>query len=149
MKGAFRISRQLIYFLQERKLLCFQCIASRAEEVECLSVFEEDRKKYDAFIDPSTLLTRLEKAEYGILHEAFRTQGADGTYIWMSHRLLLVPNAGSRQILYVIHTMDEKDLSREASAEKGNRDMAYFVSLMRHIPLPVFWKDRERSCLRR
>ena len=111
------------------------------------SVFEEDRKKYDAFIDPSTLLTRLEKAEYGILHEAFRTQGADGTYIWMSHRLLLVPNAGRRQILYVIHTMDDKDLSREASAEKGNRDMAYFVSLMRHIPLPVFWKDRERRFL--
>lgn len=121
------------------------------------AIFEADQKRYDAFLDPATLMERLVQAEYGIVHAAFRTQGTDGAYIWMSHRLLLVPNAGNRQILYVIHTMDAKVSSDASSSqqvlcpEETGSDLAvkaeYFDSMMRHVPLPVFWKDKERRFL--
>ena len=117
-------------------------------------IFEADQESYNAFIDPATLLSRLQKAKYGILHAAFRTEDEDGTYTFMSHRLLLVPNAGKgQQILYVIHTMDNIDVEGEPSSKRVpgprevSRDLTYYESLMRHIPLPVFWKDRDRRFL--
>ena len=120
------------------------------------AVFEADRKRYDAFLDPATLKKRLEQAKYRSICGVFRTREAYGRYIWMSHRLLLVPNAGSQQILYVIRTLDGLNSSEELSSPQqglqalyeetgGSPAMKaeYFDSLMRHIPLPVFWKDRE------
>ncbi len=117
------------------------------------AIYEADRKRYDAFLDPSTLLERLKQAEYGIIHGAFRTQAADGTYLWMSHHLLLVPNAGSRQILYAIRRMDsftEESAEERTLSDQSDLDAAkaeFFDSMMLHIPVPVFWKDRERRFL--
>lgn len=122
-------------------------------------VFEADARRYAAFLDTATMVERLEKAEYGILRGVFRTQAEDGTYVWMSHRLLLVPNAGNRKILYAIRMMDGLDeagrpsatLRREVLLSTGTEEdtdrmgeAEIFESLVRHSPLPFFWKDRNR-----
>ncbi|MGN1388958.1 MAG: diguanylate cyclase domain-containing protein, partial [Bulleidia sp.] len=92
-------------------------------------------------------------AEYGIIYGAFRTQAADGTFLRMSHCLLLVPNAGSRQILYAIRRMDsfaDESAAQSKRSDQSDPDAAkaeFFDSMMLQLPVPVFWKDRERRFL--
>lgn len=122
------------------------------------AIFVADAKRYEAFIDPKTLKTRLEQNEYGILSDIFRTQNDQGTYVWMSHRILLVPNAN--QIIYVIRTMDHeavksktmadsRDLSVESRSDLSEvyNKARLFDNLMLDIPLPIFWKDTNRRFL--
>lgn len=70
------------------------------------AVFAADQQRYHAFLDPETLASRLRQSERGTIQDAFRTRDMDGTFVWMSHRLLLAPNTGGKQILYVIRTAD-------------------------------------------
>lgn len=80
-------------------------------------IFPADRKRYDAFMCPETLKDRLMQAEYGILRDTFRTRDANGRYVWMAHRLLLAPNAGGRQILYVIYVADRQAMALLAGVD--------------------------------
>ncbi|MGI6112310.1 MAG: EAL domain-containing protein, partial [Bilifractor sp.] len=124
------------------------------------AVFPADRKRYDDFLNPDTMAERLKQAENGIITGVFRTQDAVGRFVPMSHRLLLVPNAVGRQILYAI-TMPDVDASASETAssyaaltEKSNgvrteADVKAMLwdDLMLHIPLPLFWKDSDRRFL--
>lgn len=118
------------------------------------AIFEADQRRYDVFMDPSTLTERLAAAKYGIIRDVFRTKGADGTYLWMSHRMLLVPHTGSGQILYVIRTIDLPDelasqpgLHIEETGEDLASKAQLFNTMIHHVPLPMFWKDNERRFL--
>lgn len=129
-------------------------------------IYEEDQKRYKAFLDPSTLIDRLAGVKYNIIRDVFRTKGADGTYIWMAHRLLLVPNMNQKKILYLIRTTDLPseipDPAEPAMVPAGNisradheydreirtrEDARLFDSMIRHVPLPLFWKDKDRRFL--
>lgn len=129
------------------------------------AVFLADQKRYDAFLRPETLKSRLEQAEYGMVQGVFRTRNASGRFVWMSHKILLVPNADGKQLLYVISMTDVKGASmiqeglgdsydaltdaptasrRSNSAEQKAE---LWDDLMLHIPLPLFWKDSDRRFL--
>ena len=123
-------------------------------------IIEMDRKRYDAFLYPETLKSRLEQAKSGILMGAFRTKNSEGMYVWMIHKILLAPNSDGRMIFYVISGMSEQEAElhsswiqkpqaasntkRENVGEETIRKAALFDSLMRYLPVGVFWKDGER-----
>lgn len=106
-------------------------------------IFIEDQSRYDAFIDPITLMERLEKAKAQMLKGVFRTEDGKGQFVWMVHQLLLTPNANSPKILYVIRTMDFYVRSN-TSKRMTNLNTK---TLIDHIPLPVFWKDTKHKFL--
>jgi diguanylate cyclase (GGDEF)-like protein len=123
------------------------------------SVFTADQKRYAAFINPDTIKARLQKADGGMLKDAFRTQDDRGQFVWMSHRILRDPNAKGEQIIYAVRTMDIEAaqaeqllmrgdpyaslIDRDAGVSKG----ALWDDMMLYFPIPVFWKDKNRRFL--
>lgn len=127
------------------------------------AIFSADQKRYEAFLDPKTLQERIHAAPDGILRSAFRTKDAGGMYSWKAHRLLLVPNTRTPQILYGIRAMEIEGARQELSLLLGDPYRALtgttpepegqqsggslWEDLMLHIPLPIFWKDQRRRFL--
>jgi diguanylate cyclase (GGDEF)-like protein len=126
------------------------------------TVFPADLKRYDAFIDPDTLRMRLETTKYGMIGEAFRTRDSNGRFVWMAHRILLVPNTGRKEIFYVVcNTVQESRGADSAPGGEGSRTAGTALEkrteadekarlwdeLMQHMPMPVFWKDENRRYL--
>lgn len=132
------------------------------------AIFEADRKRYEAFLCPGTLVRRLSLADSGILAAPFRTRNTEGVYVWMSHRILLVPNANGKKIYYEICGMSEQeaglwsswvrnqeempdagtgDTGTEGLGKEESRKAALFDNLLCHLPMGVFWKDRQRRFL--
>jgi len=122
------------------------------------AVFAADQNSYDDFLSPDTLVSRLEHAENGVISAVFRTQDAKGRFVSMSHRFLLVPNSNSREIIYAI-TLADTDaapagvsyaaLTEQKNGERTESDKKAMLwdDLMLHIPLALFWKDRNRRFL--
>ena len=120
-------------------------------------IFPADRTRYGRFIDPGTLVERLDQADQGVLRGIFRTKDADGRFTWMSHRLLRMPNTVRTQALYAVRVMDvgtdvdEVELLRSdaygkltspAPAEVDGQML--WENMLLSSPLPVFWKDKDR-----
>ena len=123
-------------------------------------IFPADRARYERFIDPNTLVERLDSADMGVLRGIFRTKEADGRFSWMSHRMLRMPNAVRTQALYAVRLMDvgtdvdEVELLRSdaygklTSPAPGGMDGGMlWENLLLSSPLPVFWKGKDRCFL--
>lgn len=122
------------------------------------NIFPADRERCRAFLDLKTIRERLKQTEDGILREAFRTRTEQGSYRWMSHRLLYAEGTERKMVLYLIRSMDAENAMEEIQRRgddpyraliqksSGAKD-ALWEDLMLHIPLALFWKDRERRFL--
>ncbi|MDD6351808.1 MAG: EAL domain-containing protein [Lachnospiraceae bacterium] len=118
------------------------------------SIFPVDQKRFDAFLDPKTLKTRLEDSEDGTIREDFRTKDSQGRFVWMTHQIHFMPNSEERQGLYVIQKAEKgKETSRtlalrgESARKEDQVRSGLWQELMLHIPLPIFWKDINRRFL--
>jgi diguanylate cyclase (GGDEF)-like protein len=123
-------------------------------------IFPADSQRYMEFINPQTLSSRFDHTRHGLLRGIFRTLDTDGTYAWMSHRIIRVPNSSKKKALYAVRHMDvgtDKDeaalLNSDAyghltspSASSGDK-AALWENLMLGSPLPIFWKDKNRRFL--
>lgn len=118
-------------------------------------VLEEDEDRYHAFLDLDTLEDRLRGARQGVLRGIFRTMDADGSFRWMEHMLVFLQGSNRAQALYGIRPIDVGDLRREITRVSestlapqfgGEQDAGGILwdSLMAHVPLKVFWKDKDR-----
>ncbi|MCH4032914.1 MAG: EAL domain-containing protein [Lachnospiraceae bacterium] len=121
-------------------------------------IFPADRERYAAFLDPDTLAKRLPAAPRGTLSGAFRTMEEDGRYVWMAHRMHFAADTGRSEILYLIRRMDIDTAMREKAqcgedpyqsltSGKANEADVLWNNLLLHIPLPLFWKDKNRRFL--
>ena len=125
-------------------------------------IFPADEKRFEEFIDSSTLEERINKAPNGILRNVFRTKDSSGRYTYRSHRLIKIPSSTKMVILYGVRTMDVKGAEEELNTikrdpytnlivsdkKKGkNNESNLFDDLMLHFPLPLFYKDKERRFL--
>ncbi len=123
-------------------------------------IFPADRARYACFIDPKTLVERLDHAEHGVLRGIFRTRDSEGRYVWMSHRMIRMPNTACTLALYAVRVMDvgtEQDemaiLKSDAYGEltpsptSSSDNGALWENLMLSSPLPIFWKDKDRRFL--
>ncbi len=137
-------------------------VALRDENGEFTSllpgIFQLDRDRYQAFIDPSTLASRLEAADSGVLRDVFRTTRADGSFQWMEHMLVFLQGSNRKAALYGIRPLDIKDLREELSVAQGSASSdlpcdcpseveALWDSLLSYVPTKLFWKDKDRKFL--
>ena len=122
------------------------------------AIFPADRARYLSFLDPKTLTERLAKTPGGILAGVFRTKDESGTYRWMSHRLLFAADSGRQEILYLIRAMDVATAREELNLQKSDPywtltmeqpqdGNALWDDMMMNIPIPMFWKDKNRRFL--
>ncbi len=120
-------------------------------------IFPADRQRYLAFIDPRTLPERLDRDKHGLVRGIFRTRDEDGSYAWMSHRILRVPNGPRTRAMYGVRMMDVGTDRDEAALLNshaygpfaigpGDKD-ALWENLMLGSPLPLFWKDDKHRFL--
>ena len=117
-------------------------------------IYVADQKRYQDFIDPQTLLRRLERSEFGSIRSVFRTKNFQGRFMWMTHMILLAPNSDEKKILYVMratddtHTMSDAPLLTKKTIDgffkEGDNDARYFEDLIHNCPIPFFWKDEHR-----
>ncbi|MGN1022307.1 MAG: diguanylate cyclase domain-containing protein [Lachnospiraceae bacterium] len=121
-------------------------------------IFPADRDRYLAFLDPKTLGERILSSPHGTLTGTFRTMGADGKYVWMAHRMHFASDTGAGEILYLIRQMDVDTAKKEQAQcgedpyqsltrERAGEADVLWNDLLLHIPLPLFWKDKERRFL--
>lgn len=127
-------------------------------------IFEADKRRYAAFIDPRTLKDRLDQTGTGVLSGTFRTVGRHGTLSWLSHRIVQVPSTDGTHLLYAIRTTDAESVESESrllasspytalvtgqpeDLETMRQKAALWDDLTLHIPLGFFWKDREGKLL--
>ncbi|MGN1024345.1 MAG: EAL domain-containing protein [Lachnospiraceae bacterium] len=123
-----------------------------------VAIFPADRSRYLSFLDPKTLPERIAKAPDGILSGIFRTKDESGTYRWMSHRLFFAADSGRKEILYLIRAMDvattkeelnlqKSDPYRTLTMEQEKGGNVLWDDMMMNIPIPMFWKDKNRRFL--
>lgn len=126
-------------------------------------IFPGDRARYRAFLNLDDIAKRFDGTEFGTIRAPFRTKNSNGEYVWMSHRMMRVPNVSERQLLYVIRTMDVasvedelnfigKDQYQALTNRSGLNSLELthirlFDDLMLHFPIPFFWKDTNRRFL--
>lgn len=123
-------------------------------------IFPADEKRFSAFLEPSTLRKRLLDAPDGILRGVFRTREENGKYQWMSHQLLFAADSGHKEILYIIRATDDDTALEESNIRNGAPYRALTMTgkeedkkgllwddMMMNIPIPLFWKDKNRRFL--
>ncbi len=73
-------------------------------------VHPEDRKRYQAFADPDTMVKRIQQTDGGILRDFFRVMlpDSDGKYkyMWKEFDLLLIPGTDDEKILSCIKSIE-------------------------------------------
>ncbi len=123
------------------------------------AIFPADRGRYEKFLDLSTLCERVQATRDGVLRDAFRTKRADGTYAWMAHRILYVPNSGSGLLLYGTREIDfyavrmESDYIRQdpyidlmmPDAPGDGRKSLLWDNLLLSSPVPLFFLNKDRK----
>ena len=122
-------------------------------------IFPADRERYEKFLDLSTLCERVQASRDGVLRDAFRTRRADGTYAWMAHRILYVPNSGSDLLLYGTREIDFYAVKMESDyihqdpyidlmmpdAPGDGRKSLLWDNLLLGSPVPFFFLNKERK----
>lgn len=119
------------------------------------SVFSADEDRYRVFADPETMLSRIQQSGGAILHGCFRTENAEGNYVWKAHRILVIPHTDETLLLYGVRTIDpvffedeladiRRDPYQAIFQDRRSEKEALFDDLMDSSPIPFFWKDRER-----
>ncbi|MGN1388961.1 MAG: EAL domain-containing protein [Bulleidia sp.] len=110
-------------------------------------VLPAERSRYEAFLDPDTLSERLEKS-HGIMKEIFRTRDEQGNYVCMSHQLLKIPDEEETEVLYAVQSdkRGEKE-SSEVKPDLNRNGEELWNNLIEQVPIPLFWKDRNRRFL--
>ena len=120
-------------------------------------ILPADRKRYLVFLDPRTLAQRLAGDRNGLVRGIFRTRDEDGSFRWMSHRIVRVPSGPHSSAIYGVRPLDvgtdrdEADLlSSHAFGQRtralDDKDLLW-ENLMLGSPLPLFWKDSKRRFL--
>ena len=133
-------------------------IGGNGEAAEILPrILPADRKRYLAFLDPRTLGERLASDRNGLVRGIFRTMDEDGSFRWMSHRIVHVPNGPAGSAIYGVRPLDvgtDKDeadlLSSHAFGQHthalDDKELLW-ENLMLGSPLPLFWKDSKHRFL--
>lgn len=124
-------------------------------------IFQADQDRYKEFIDPETLEKRVDESKRGVLSSTFRTLDENGTFTWKSHKIFKAPETDPPVLVYCTSTLDTEEAIQTISMiqsdpyrhlisfEEGevSEKETLWDDLMLHIPLPVFWKDRNRRFL--
>lgn len=126
-------------------------------------VFQADQGRFKKFIDPATLEKRVDESKGGMLSEVFRTLDENGCFVWKYHRIFRAPELDPPVLVYCTQMLDTEEEIRELSMIQsdpyrhlvscdegeagGTEKETLWDDLMLHIPLPVFWKDRNRRFL--
>lgn len=123
------------------------------------AIFPADKERYEKFLDLSTLCQRVQASRDGVLRDAFRTKRADGSFAWMAHRILYVPNSGSDLLLYGTREIDFYAVKMESdyihqdpyidlmmpNAPGDGRKSLLWDNLLLSSPVPFFFLNRERK----
>lgn len=124
-------------------------------------IFQADQGRYKKFIDPVTLEKRVKGAKGGVLSDVFRTLDENGCFVWKYHKIFQAIELDPPVLVYCTQMLDTEEEIRElsmiqsdpyrrlVSGEKGDvsEKETLWDDLMLHIPLPIFWKDRNRRFL--
>ncbi|MGN0954967.1 diguanylate cyclase domain-containing protein [Dialister sp.] len=121
-------------------------------------IFKADEQSYISFMDTRTMEERLDNGDQSIISSIFRTRDVDGEFRWMVHKILRIPNSAQHELLYVVRVLDIGGAKEElkiihsdpyhalmTAAGRDNEDKAaLWADLMMYLPIPIFWKDRNR-----
>lgn len=122
------------------------------------AIFPADEHRYRDFLNPDTLLARLEDTRTEYLSGLFRTKSVDGQFLWMVHRVHLLPSGEHREAVYGLQPVSSKEILDNAQlvqnphygsltgtpVQQNSMDAIWLDNLKLHSPIPFFWKDEHR-----
>ena len=123
------------------------------------SVIETEQDAYREFVDASTMRTRLLRTRGRALRRMFRTLDEEGErFVWMEHALSFVRDSDTEQVLYGIRPLDVGTLPKELADVRNESSLTLsedgepvgnvlWSSLIAHVSLKLFWKDKDRRFL--
>lgn len=121
-------------------------------------VFGADEERYRAFLDLGTLDERLATAPDGVLRDVFRVAGTGGDFRWTEHILAYAQGSERTQVVYGIRPVSAAYLKKALATMRGDEragvtgedegaEGVLWDNLLPHLPLMLFWKDKERRFL--
>ncbi len=118
-------------------------------------IYRDDRDRYEAFVDPDTLISRIRQGGKNYMSEFFRTKGVDGNYEWSEHGVVLVDEVRQKCLCYirVINQEDIKRLEKETPAMEhryGDSEITpelLWENAVAESGIGFFWKDTNRRFL--
>ncbi len=116
-------------------------------------VYQDDRERYRAFCDVSTVRQRFDASVRGYLSERYRVRAVDGRTLWVVQVILQMPSAGDNMVLSLVRSVlvsgdgEDASLPKQGAASSGADPGELWQNLLMNADIGLFWKDKDRRFL--
>lgn len=121
-------------------------------------IFPPSQEEYIRFMDPTTMVERIEESGKGYISKLFRVKDDGGTYYQKEISLMLLPRTGKSEVLYCLKDNLSQDAGKEETTvdlkhllPEGKEESATLVeyanlwdNMIWNSGVKFFWKDAQR-----
>ena len=136
-------------------------LKSDVEKVIRRLIHPDDHRRCLAFLDVSSIGSRVDEAGRGYIEDVFRLKQPDGSYQWTEHYMLRIPDTSGNEYLCCLKPFTDKNTDRlEAITELFDKQeilgqleaqtidySEVLSSILNDTPVKFFWKDTGRRFL--